>query len=109
MTRFVSPGGIEVTTPTVDGVQRYRVKDPGGIGARTRTWLGDYFTEEALYARLAELGTDPARLEEVPSGFRPCPLHRDRGSRGAAGCLPWAVFRDALVGHVGVALGGHDW
>ena len=91
MTRFVSPGGIEVTTPTVDGVQRYRVKDLGGIGGRSRTWLGDYFTEEALYARLAELGTDPARLEEVPSGFRPCPVHRDRGSRGAAGCLPWAV------------------
>ena len=91
MTRFVSPGGIEVTTPTVDGVQRFRVKDLGGIGGRTRTWLGDYFTEEALYARLAELGTDPARLEEVPSGFRPCPVHRDRGSRGAAGCLPWAV------------------
>jgi len=91
MTRFVSPGGIEVTTPTVDGVQRFRVKDLGGIGGRTRTWLGDYFTEEALYARLAELGTDPARLEEVRSGFRPCPVHRDRGSRGAAGCLPWAV------------------
>ena len=91
MTRFVSPGGIEVTTPTVDGVQRFRVKDLGGIGGRTRSWLGDYFTEEALYARLAELGTDPARLEEVPSGFRPCPVHRDRGSRGAAGCLPWAV------------------
>ena len=32
MTRFVSPGGIEVTTPTVDGVQRYRIKDLGGIG-----------------------------------------------------------------------------
>jgi hypothetical protein len=46
MTRFVSPGGIEVTTPTVDGVQRFRVKDLGGIGGRTRTWLGDYFTEE---------------------------------------------------------------
>lgn len=73
MTRFVSPGGIEVTTPTVDGVRRFRVKDLGGIGGRSRTWLGDYFTEEALYARLAELGTDPARLEEVPSGFRPCP------------------------------------
>lgn len=91
MTRFVSPGGIEVTTPAVDGVQRFRVKDLGGIGGRSRTWLGDYFTAEALYARLAELGTDPARLEEVPSGFRPCPVHRDRGSRGAAGCLPWAV------------------
>ena len=23
--------------------------------------------------------------------------------------LPTWVFRDALVGHVGVALGGHDW
>ena len=90
MTRFVSPGGIEVTTPAVGGVQRFRVRDLGGIGGRSRTWLGDYFTEEALY-RLAELGTDPARLEEVPSGFRPCPVHRDRGSRGAAGCLPWAV------------------
>ena len=59
MTRFVSPG-IEVTTPVVDGVQRYRVKDLGGIGGRAPAWLGDYFTEEALCARLAELGTDPA-------------------------------------------------
>ena len=93
MTRFVSPGGIEVTTPTVDGVQRYRIKDLGGIGGHAPTWLGDYFTEEALYARLAELGTDPAKLEEVPSGYHPCPVHRHRGSRGAAGCLPWAVRR----------------
>ena len=57
------------------------------------TCLGDYFTEEALDARLAELGTDPAKLEEVPSGYRPCPVHRHRGSRGAAGCLPWTVRR----------------
>jgi len=90
MTRFVA-GKIEVTTPVVDGVQRYRVKDPGGIGGRVPAWLGDDFTEEALSARLAELGTDPARLEEVPSGYRPCPVHRHRGSRGAAGCLPWTV------------------
>ena len=78
MTRSVSPGGIEVTTPAVDGVQRLMVKDVGGIGGRTSTWPGGYFTEAALYARLAELGTDPAGLEEVPSGFRPCPVHRDR-------------------------------
>ena len=82
-----------VITPTVDGVPRFRVKDLGGIGGRTPTWLGDYFTEEALYARLAELGTDPAKLEEVRSGYRPCPVHRHRGSRGAAGCLPWTVRR----------------
>ena len=30
-------GKIEVTTPTVDGVQRYRVKDLGGIGGGTGT------------------------------------------------------------------------
>ena len=27
----------------------------------------------------------------------------------AASYKRWSVFRDALVGHVGVALGGHDW
>ena len=102
MTRFVSPGGIEVTTPTVDGVQRFRVKDLGGIGGRTRTWLGDDFTEEALYARLAELGTDLARLEEVPSGSSapaPCTVTGDHaelraacpGPSGAAGCTCCSV------------------
>ena len=77
----------------MDDVQRFRVKDLGGIGVRTRTWLGDYFAEEALCARLAELGTDPAKLEEVPSGYRPCPVHRHQGSRGTTECLPWTVRR----------------
>jgi hypothetical protein len=81
MTRFVA-GKIEVTTPIVDGVQRYRIKDLGGIGGHRNTWLGDYFSEEALYARLAELGIDPATLEEMPSGFHRCPVDRHWGARG---------------------------
>ena len=69
MARFVSPGGIEVTTPTVDGVQRSRVKDLGGIGGRARTWLGDYFTPRSAVRGWPGSAREPGEAGGVAIGL----------------------------------------